>query len=74
MPLPWVVDGIWKEAESSRAKEESREVCAQETRMRERESTSEILSPLPTLAMLGKALCIVLGVVTPYATHIADDK
>jgi hypothetical protein len=42
--------------------------------MRERESASEILSPLPTLVMLGKASCAVLGVVTPCATRITVDK
>jgi hypothetical protein len=69
-----VVDGIWKVPESSRAKEEDGEVQAQETRMREHESTSEILSPLPTFVMLGKASCAVLGGVTPCATRIANDK
>jgi hypothetical protein len=33
---------------------EDREIWAQESRMREHESACEILSPLPTLAMLGK--------------------
>jgi hypothetical protein len=42
--------------------------------MRERESAREILSPLPTLAMLGKASCAVLGVITPCATRITVDK
>jgi hypothetical protein len=55
-------------------KEESREVWAQETRMRERESAIEILSPLPTLVMLGKASCAVLGAITPCATRITNDK
>jgi hypothetical protein len=55
-------------------KEEDREVWAQESRMWERESACEILSHLPTLAMLGKVLCTVLGAITPCATHITNDK
>jgi hypothetical protein len=69
-----VVDGIWKVAASSRVKEEGREIWAQKSKMRERESACEILSPLPTLVMLGKASCTVLGAVTPYAARIANDK
>jgi hypothetical protein len=42
--------------------------------MRERESACEILSSLPTLMMLGKALCTMLGAITPYATRITNDK
>jgi hypothetical protein len=42
--------------------------------MRERESASEILSPLPTLTMLEKASCVVLDAITPCATYITDDK
>jgi hypothetical protein len=42
--------------------------------MRERESVSEILSPIPTLATLGKASCVVLGAVTPCATRTTNDK
>jgi hypothetical protein len=45
MPLPWVVDGIWKEAKSSRMKEEDVEFWVLESKMREHESTYEILSP-----------------------------
>jgi hypothetical protein len=60
-------------AESSRAKGDGGEVRTQETRMRERESASKILSPLPTLVTLGKASCTELGDVTPCATRIAND-
>jgi hypothetical protein len=74
MPLPQTADGIWKEAESSKAKEENGEVWAQESGMRERESASKILSPLPTLTMLEKASCVVLDAITPCATYITDDK
>jgi hypothetical protein len=42
--------------------------------MRERESACEILSSLPTLMMLGKALCTMLGAITPYAIRITNDK
>jgi hypothetical protein len=74
MPLLRVVGGIQKVAENSREKREGGEVRTQETRMREHESASKILSPLPTLATLRKVLCIVLGAVTPCVTHITDDK
>jgi hypothetical protein len=47
---------------------------AEQSRMREHESTCEILSPLSTLAMLGKASCTMLGVVTPSVTRITNDK
>jgi hypothetical protein len=73
MPLLRVLDGIWKVAESSRMKEEDKEVWVQESRMRERESACEILSPLPTLVMLGKASCTVLGAITSCVTCIAHD-
>jgi hypothetical protein len=73
MPLPWVVYGIWKVAESSRTKEEDREVWAQESRMRVRESACKILSPLPTLKIHGKVSCAVLGAVTPCASRITRD-
>jgi hypothetical protein len=33
--------------------------------MREHESSCKILSPLPTLATLGKVSCAVLGSITP---------
>jgi hypothetical protein len=56
-PLLRVVDGIWKVTESSRTKEEDREVWVQESRMRERESDNKIISPLPTHDALHSAWC-----------------
>jgi hypothetical protein len=76
MPLPRVVDGIWKVVESSRAKEEVGEVWAQQSIMREHESACKVPPPppLPTHATLGKVSCIVLGAITPCGTCIANDK
>jgi hypothetical protein len=71
--LPRAVVEIWMMAESSSAKEEDGKVWTQESRMRERESAYKIPSPLPTHAMLGKALCALLGAITPCATLIAND-
>jgi hypothetical protein len=69
-----VVDGIWKVAESSRMKEEDGEVWVQESRMKEHESTREIISPLPTQLILGKVSCTVSGAVSPFTIFIAHDK
>jgi hypothetical protein len=69
-----VVVVIWKMAESSSVKEEDGGVWVQESIMWECESASEILSPLSTLVMLGKASCAVLGAITPCTTRITNDK
>jgi hypothetical protein len=47
MPLPRVVDGIWKVVESSRAKEEVGEVWAQQSIMRDHESACKVPPPPP---------------------------
>jgi hypothetical protein len=55
-------------------KEEDGEVWVQESRMKEHESTREIISPLPTQLILGKVSCTVSGAVSPFTIFIAHDK